>query len=201
MLDPLETIQRFVDCTLPPSEFRDALYGDESFEAILSQDPELPATHYVRQDGGTYYFLIAQNYGDPGSVPNARGALCEYMDRNGIAYSKSNKYSDFYNLVLDAAPKWRAPDHRYVAEQIMPEADDRGCRELRVWLSKRLLERFQCADKPPEWIQSPSWPVNENGPLVFLGQMDINNYFHGLATAYVFHDPVSVETQTVIQVC
>lgn len=72
-------------------------------------------------------------------MPNARGALCEYMDRNGIAYSKSNKYSDFYNLVLDAAPKWRAPDHRYVAEQIMPEADDRGCRELRVWLSKRAI--------------------------------------------------------------
>jgi hypothetical protein len=200
MLDPLKTIQRFVDGTLPPSEFRDALYADESFETLLTQDPDLPATHYVRRYGGTYYFLIAQNYDDPGGVLNAHGALCEYMDRNGIAYSKSNKYSEFYNLVLEAAPNWLAPDHKFVAEHIMPDAGGRYGGELRAWLSQRLVELFKCADKPPEWIQSPCWPINENSPLVFLGQMEINNYFHDLANAYVFHDPASGKTETVIQV-
>ena len=200
MADPLETIQRFVDGTLPPAEFRDALYADESFETLLSHDPELPATHYVRQDGGVYHFVIAQNYDDPGGVLNAHGALCEYMERNGIAHSKSNKYADFYNLVLEASPNWLDPDHNFVSEHIMPNAGGRAGDELREWLSQRLLERFKCADKPPEWIQSPCWPVNENGPLVFLGQMDINNYFHDLATAYVFHDPTTGGCETIIQV-
>jgi len=200
MATSLETIQRFLDGTLAPKVFRDALYADDSFEMLLGNDPHLPAAHYVRQDGGTYHFLLAQNYEDPGGVLNAHGALCEYMDRNGLSYSKSSKYSDFYNLVLEAAPNWLAPDHRFVAEHIMPDADGRESEDLRGWLSEKLLERFKCADKPPEWIQSPCWPVNENGPLVFLGQMDINSYFHDLATAYLFHDPVSGECETIIQV-
>jgi len=200
MTDPLETIKQFVEGSLAPVEFRDALYADGALETLLSHDPHLPAGHYVRQDGGTYHFLLAQDYGDPGGVLNAHAALCEYLDRNGIAYWKSNKYSEFYNLVLEAAPNWLEPDHRFVAEHIMPEADRCEGDELRAWLRKKLLERFKCADRPPEWIQSPCWPVNKNGPLVFLGQMDIENYFHDLATAYVFHDPVSGECKTIIQV-
>lgn len=200
MADPLETIKRFVDGSLPATEFRDTLYSDESFERLLSHDPDLPATHYARRDGGLYYFLIAQDYDDPGGVLNAHGALCEYMDRNGIAYAKSNKYSDFYALVLEAAPNWLDPDHKFVVEHIMPDADGREGDDLRAWLSARLLERFKCADKPPEWIQSPCWPVNEHGPLVFLGQLDVNNYFHDLAAAYVFHDPISGKCETIIQV-
>jgi hypothetical protein len=42
--------------------------------------------------------------------------------------------------------------------------------------------------------------MNEHGPLVFLGQIDIRNYFHDEAAAYVFHDPVTGVTETVIQV-
>jgi hypothetical protein len=200
MADPLDTIKRFVEGSLSPVEFRDAIYADDAFEAVLAHDPTLPAASYVRQDGGTYHFLLAQDYHDARGVLNAHGALCEYLDRNRIAYSRSNKYSDFYILVLEAAPNWLDPDHNFVAEHILPEADGRKGDELRAWLRKKLLERFKCADRPPEWIQSPCWPVNDNGPLVFLGQIDIKNYFHDLATAYVFHDPVSGECKTIIQV-
>jgi len=82
----------------------------------------------------------------------------------------------------------------------MPDAGGREGAELRKWSRERLVERFKCADKPPKWIQSPSWPMNENGPLVFLGQMDIKDYFHDSASAYVFYDPNSGEYETVIQV-
>lgn len=34
----------------------------------------------------------------------------------------------------------------------------------------------------------------------FLGQVEINNYFHDEAAAYVFHDPKSDGCETVIQV-
>jgi hypothetical protein len=200
MEDPLETIKRFVSGDMEPQDFRDAVYSDDRFEALLSEDPNVDSTNYVMQDGGTYYFVIAQDYSDPGGVLNAHGALCDFMDRNGIAYEKSNKYSDFYNLVLDASPNWLDADSKFVAEHIMPEAGGRTGDDLRKWLSEKLLERFRCVDKPPEWIQSPCWPIGNDGPMVFLGQMDVNNYFHDLATAYVFHDPSTGECKTIIQV-
>lgn len=36
--------------------------------------------------------------------------------------------------------------------------------------------------------------------MVFLGQIEIENYFHDAAAAYVFHDPKTNDTDTVIQV-
>lgn len=199
MLDPIDAIRQFVEGTFSPCAFRDALYGDDRFEMVLSDDPDLPTAHYVRQDGGTYYFLLAQDFEDPGGVLNAHGALCEFLDRKGISYAKSNQFSDFYNLVLEAAPNWLDPNHKFVAEHIMPDAPDIPRPELRQWLSQRLLERFLCANQPPDWIQSPSWPVNADGPLVFLGQVEIPHYFHDLAAAYVFYDPKSGKCETIIQ--
>ena len=52
---------------------------------------------------------------------------------------------------------------------------------------------------PPEWIQSPCWPHSAAGPLVFLGQLKVDQYFHDLATVYVFHDPANGECQTIVQ--
>lgn len=152
------------------------------------------------QEGGTYCFVVARDYSDPGGVLNAHGALCDFLDRKAISYEKSNKYSDFYTLVLSASPNWLVADSKFVAEHIMPQADGRTGDQLRQWLSEKLLERFRCVGEPPEWIQSPCWPIGKDGPMVFLGQMDVNNYFHDLATAYVFHDPSTGECETIIQV-
>jgi hypothetical protein len=200
MVDPIEAIKRFVAGEMEPREFRDLLYGDDAFEALLSRDPNLDPTNYVNQEGGVHGFVIAQDYEDPGGVLNAHGALCDFMDRNGISYQKSNRYSDFYNLVLEASPNWLSADSKFVSEHIMPESGGRTGSELREWLSQKLLERFKCVDKPPRWIQSPCWPIGEDGPMVFLGQMEIEHYFHDLATAYVFHDPSTGRCETIIQV-
>jgi len=59
---------------------------------------------------------------------------------------------------------------------------------------------FRCLGEPPEWIQEPDWPINENGPLVFLGQLSVLNYFHDESAAYVFHDPTTGGCETIIQV-
>ena len=200
MPDPIDVIRQFLDGTLPPPAFRDILYEDDRFETLLANDSKLPSEHYVRRYGGTYCFLLSQDYDDPGGVLSAHGALAQFMERNAIPYSKSNKYADSCDLVLDAAPGWLNPNHKYVAEKIMPDADDRSGGNLRSWLAQRLLEVYRCAGDPPQWIQSPSWPVNANGPLVFLGQIDIPDYFHDTAAAYVFHDPITGACETIIQV-
>lgn len=201
MQEPLELIKRFVRGDLEPRDFRDALYSDDRFEALLVDDPNVRNTNYVVAAGGVYYFVIARDYDDPGDVLNAQGALCDFMDRNHITYERSSKYSDFYDLLLGASPPWLNPDSKYVAENILPDAEGRTGSELQKWLSRKLREQFRCAGDPPEWIQSPCWPISVNGPMVFLGQLEIKNYFHDFAVAYIFHDPATGACETVIQVC
>jgi hypothetical protein len=198
MDDILATIRAFVSGELSPTGFRDALYSDDRFETFLENDPKLLPGNYVGRS--VYQFLLMENYDSPGSVLNAQGALTDFMDRNGISYSRTSKYTDTYDLILEAQPRWLALDDKYVQDEILPNAGSRSCDELREWLADELLKRFQYVSKPPKWIQSPSWPIGRNGPLVFLGQLNVNDYFHDAATIYVFHDQTTGEFQTVCQV-
>lgn len=79
-------------------------------------------------------------------------------------------------------------------------AGDRADSELRTWLESEFRERFRYLKSPPEWIQAPAWPIGKNGPLFFLGQLDIKGYFHDDASAYVFYDESSGLCETIVQV-
>jgi hypothetical protein len=195
--DVLGTVKAFVAGEMSPAQFRDRLYSDEGFEAFLATDPHLRPGNYAHPS--VYHFLLEQDLDDPGGVLSAQGALVDYMDRNGIPYVRTPQYEDLYNLILEAQPDWLDVDSRYVQDHILPHAGGRKGEELREWLKNEFLERFRCAAESPDWIQSPAWPIGENGPLVFLGQLDINHYFHDYATAYVFYDPASGKCETVLQ--
>lgn len=196
--DVLAIIRAFVAGEMSPTEFRDRLYADDRFEAFLSHDPHLKRGNYF--GGSVYLFLLERDYDDPGDVLNAQGALVDFMDRNGINYVKTTRYEDFYDLVLEAQPEWLDVEPKWVQDHILPDAGEKSGDELRDWLRKEFSKRFRYVSEPPKWIQSPTWLINENGPLVFLGQLDVEGYFHDLATVYVFHDPVSGECNSIIQV-
>lgn len=196
----LDAIKGFVAGIVSPHEFRDRLYSDGSFETLLTNDPTLPASNYVVSSGSTYHFVIAQDYDDPSGILNAQGALCEFMERNRIEYQRTEQYSEMYDLILEAQPDWLAVDPRYVAICMLPDASGRTGTELEEWLANEFRARFRYVSTPPRWIQSPSWPIGETGPLLFLGQFELNNYFHDDAAVYVFHDPNDGSCETVIQV-
>ena len=99
-----------------------------------------------------------------------------------------------------AQPGWLDADARYIQEQFLSRAGARTGSDLREWLRSELLAAFRYVENPPSWIQSPEWPIGADGPLVFLGQLEIEKYFHDAAAAYVFHDPKSGECTTVVQV-
>ena len=97
-------------------------------------------------------------------------------------------------------PDWLDVDLNWLEQYVIPEAGGLAGPELEEWLKNRLLALFRCVAEPPEWIQDPDWPINENGPLVFLGQLSVFNYFHDEAAAYVFHDPTTGACETIVQV-
>lgn len=195
--DILATLRGFAAGEVRPQEFQDRLYAGPGFEEFLANDPHLDPASYV--NGSTYRFLLDCDFDDPGGVLDAHGAVCDFLDRNGYEYRRAGEYADFYELVLQASPRWLAADPKFVRDHIMPEADGRTGPELRGWLTEQLLERYRYVSKPPDWVQSPCWPHGAAGPLVFLGQLEVSGYFHDFGTVYVFHDPATGECQTIIQ--
>ena len=193
-----DAIVHFVEGRLSPADFEGLLRESSILEAALADDPTLPARSYVGRS--VYLYLLELDLADPGGVLDAQGALSEWLTRHSIAHSKAKDAQAFYDLLLAAQPKWLDVDTKWLQDEIVAKAGDRRGDALRAWLHEQLVARFRYVPGPPSWIQSPSWPIGPNGPLVFLGQIEVPNYFHDVAVAYVFHDPTSNECTTVIQV-
>jgi hypothetical protein len=198
MATALSDIRSFVAGDISPTEFRERLYSDHEFESFLANDPNLPIHGYVK--GSVYQFLLEQDFEDPGDILSAQGALVEFMDRNRIDYTKTDRYEQLFDMILKAQPAWLGAPAKFVQEKMLPEAGNLEGKALQTWLKDAFRKRFKFAKKPPKWIQGANWPINENGPLVFLGQFDVNDYFHDAASVYVFHDPVKGTCETIIQV-
>lgn len=194
----VQFIVGFVEGRVSPREFELRLQNDPALEATLTDDPELPRNTYV--GSSVYLFLLEEDLRDPRGVLNAQGALSEWLKRHSVAHRVAAEPKELYDLLLFAQPKWLDVDTKYLQEAFLNRSEGRTGQALRKWLHQELLSKFRYVSKPPEWIQSPQWPVGANGPLVFLGQVEIEKYFHDLAAAYVFHDLENGECTTVIQV-
>jgi len=82
----------------------------------------------------------------------------------------------------------------------------RIARENRVDLIEAVrdsLSRFRSVSNPPLWIQNPDWQFANGRPMVFVGQINVPaqaSQFHDDAHFYVFWDPDTGETKTLVQV-
>ncbi len=146
--------------------------------------------------------MITLNYRNPIDVLNAESVIVKYLkEQQGMNVQVSSYKTDMVKLIAAVQPKWLELDPSYV-QQLMQEAPEKLSKdELKKWLQCRILELFRYAKRPPKWLQAPAWPMREKKPLVFLGQITIPDYFHDEAAAYVFHDPITQQCQTIVQVC
>lgn len=199
MSEELTTIVDFVEGRIDARQLEAALYSRAArFEGLLNQDPDLPAGSYAAPS--VFLFLVQQDFSDPGDVLTAHGALLQYLQRHGISSSPTRIYSDFYELLLQAQPSWLFADMKYLAA-LAEASDGRAGEELKQWLQAEIPKRFRCLNSPPDWIQDPPvWPMSDDSPLFFLGQMDIEGYFHDVAAAYIFHNKKSGYCETIIQI-
>jgi hypothetical protein len=195
-----QIILDFVEGRLPAKEFEQVVYNDPSLERTLKDDSLRWHGTYIKSD--PYDYLIGLDYDDPGGRLNAQGAMEMFLQRKGVLFQSDRAASDLHSLLMAAQPKWLDVDTAYLAKRVLPDAGSRTGRELRDWLRVRLEQLFRYHRKPPKWIQSPAWPITENGPMYFFGQINLDNceHFHDEAAAYLFFDPKTRETRTVIQV-
>ncbi len=196
MSDAISTIAAFVAGDLSTKTFEQAVYHDPALEALLMGIPAPKCSHA----GDTlYYYLIALDYDDPGDILNAHTVLTSLLEARGVKIKASKRPHDTFDLILSAQPRWLNADAKYIAT-VLSEAPPLPRAELKLWLKKRILELFRCRGGPPRWMQSPAWPMGASGPMVFLGQLAVPDYFHDDAAVYVFHDPATGECASIIQV-
>ena len=193
-----ETLVAFVEGKIEPGEFQQYLYDDPDVEAILSDDPQLKRDNYAWPS--TYLFAIERNLNEPAGLLNIQGAVSDWLERHGVAHSIDPAPTEMSDLIWRAQPKWLDVDTKFLAEAILPHAGSRSGRDLETWLRAEFKRRFRCVSRPPRWIQSPRWPIRDGEPLVFLGQLELPDYFHDEGAAYVFHDARSGEYEVVTQV-
>jgi hypothetical protein len=200
MDESLQAIVDFVEGRMSGKDFEQRVYTDSALETLLKDETMSWRGTYIETN--PYDFIIALNYADPGNVLNAQGAMELYLTKRGVSFERTETYSDFYNLLLQAQPKWLDIDTLFLEEHVLPEAGDRVGRDLKKWLHGRLKELFRYQKQPPNWIQNPEWPINENGPMYFLGEIRIDDpeLFHDRAAAFLFLDRKTGVTETVIQV-
>lgn len=194
----LDTLVGFVEGKRDPKEFELFLQEDPLVQEVLENDPHLPPRTYVGTS--VFLFLLQLDLGDPGDVLSAQGAVSEWLSRHSVAHTKGTEAERLYDLLLSAQPEWLHVDTRWLKDELLDKAEGRTGDALRDWLREELLARFRYVDGPPEWIQNPEWPIGPNGPLVFLGQLPVERYFHDTAAVYVFHDPSTGECETITQV-
>jgi hypothetical protein len=196
--DTEKQIVAFVEGRLAPKELEQFLYHDAAAQQML-QAERTPSEENESGDD-LYTFLIQQDYADPDDLLDVQAVLSRWLERRGVTFKATTAFQERYDLLLRAQPDWLDVDLNWLEQNVISEAGGLTGPELEEWLRNRLLELFRYVAEPPEWIQDADWPINENGPLVFLGQLTIHDYFHDEAAAYVFHDPTTGACETIIQV-
>ncbi len=184
MDEALASIVAFVEGRLEPADFEKLLHNDSAIESVLNDDPTLKPGTYI--GASNFLFVVEQDFESPGGVLNVHGALSQFLERKQIPFRPTKSYAELYDIILKAQPRWLDVRTDWLKKNVLSATEGRKGKELRDWLRARLLELFKYREKPPKWIQSANWPVGENGPLVFLGQLKIPDYFHDEAAAYVF---------------
>lgn len=200
MDEALQIALDFVEGRITPQEFEQKLYSDPQLEALLKEESISWSDTYIKTN--PFDFLLWRRYDTLDGILDAQGAVELFLLRKEVPFQRTTVHTDFFDLLRDAQPTWLDIDTTYLQKQVLPEAGPRKGKALKEWLYDKIHDLFRFHSKPPKWIQNPAWPISENGPMFFLGQMKLKDceIFHDEAAAYLFIDPASGETRTIIQV-
>ena len=193
--ESIDILVRFVSGDADGPELQAALQTPR-MERVLGhfEDARYPArtNHYRR--------LQKQDRESLGGLLNSQGIIEDFLSKAGVEFSASARYSDAYSLILESLPSYLDPPVEFILP-LIPNDPGMDKTKKKQLLKQRLEEAFICAAKPPNWIQSPDWPIINGKPLVFVGQLalDLPDMFHDSGMLYVFYSPDDGAFETVAQ--
>lgn len=180
----LEIIKGFVEGRVSDKELESQI---ESLKATL-EDNSLSWTGTYVKTNPFEYLKTLQLTSILGRL-NAQGVLELFLKRKGISATRFPKYSNDYNLLLNSQPNYIDADADFIERVIWP-AGKYSKSEIKQLMKERFKELFQFHKSYPKWIQSPEWPIKNDKPLYFMGQLEIKDcdLFHDNGSIYIFID-------------
>lgn len=112
-------------------------------------------------------------------------------------------YDELLQIVSDVGASLTVPIE---SEEFFSEIVEHftGTKEdLLLFIQSNIKSWFVFVHSEPNWIQNPEWKFFNGKPMVFVGQIPISKeqgLFHDDASFYVFWDPKTGVTDTLIQV-
>ncbi|MCJ7932553.1 MAG: hypothetical protein MUW56_02690 [Chryseobacterium sp.] len=174
MSDEIQILKDFVEGKLSDKNFEQQLYTNLELEKLLS-DPSINWQGTYLQNTSPFLYLAEQDYKSTTGRLNAHGTIKLFLSTIGIEITPSTKYTDEYDLILRTSPRYVAAEASFIEKYILPRDKKLSKSDQKQYIKQRYTELFKYLTKPPEWVQNPNWPIKDNKPLFFLGQIEIKN--------------------------
>lgn len=200
MAGEIQILKDFVEGRLSDNDFEQQLYTNKGLEKLLS-DPAMDWQGTYLQNTTAFLYLIEQDYKSSEGRLNAHGTAKLFLDKTGIEVTESAKHYDDYEWLLGTSPKYVDADTAFIEKYILPKDKTLSKSDRKQYIKQRYTELFRYQVKPPRWIQNPNWPVKNDQPLYFLGQVEIksSDLFREKGNVYLFIDPETGIIETVKQ--
>jgi hypothetical protein len=195
-MDEVDNILDFVEGRLMPSDFAEIVYSDRNMEEILNTANPIPP--YTSRSGELYNFVIQTDFSNIENLINLQDALSKFLRQNSVPNNISPKLLDDFKLLLKVQPKWLNIPSGYFLS-LLAEAGDKKGKVLEDWLKSTITDKFKCLSKQPKWLQSPSWPIVDGVPLIFVGQLDVSVFYHDTSNVYIFFNQRNDSYTTIVQ--
>lgn len=186
MSNDIKMLVNFVSGVSSPEDFEKYLYSSKTMESTLELSPVAVPDNYWGSD--IYHSLISLDYQDVGQLLNAQSIIEEFLDDKKIKFQHCKDFCDAYEVLLGGSPKWLEIDPTFFSKKYKDKLAGMSKKEAKRALKELLLNDFRFIKKPPTWLQSPNWPIINDIPAVFLGQINVDSYFYHNTAFYVFFD-------------
>lgn len=199
MADEIQILKEFVEGKISDQDFEQHLYTNPALEMRLS-DPAIHWNGTYLQNTTAFLYLIGQNYKNAEGRLNALETVKLFLGKIGIEVKTSTQHSE-YDLILNTSPKYVDAEPDFIEKYILSQDKTLSKADQKQYIKQRYAELFKYQSKPPKWIQNADWPIKNDCPLFFLGQIEIKkgDLFHDNGNVYLFIDPETGTVETVKQ--
>jgi hypothetical protein len=195
-MQPVDMVKAYVEGELDFAVFQQNVENNPELQRFLEIQSFKPA--YVEQENLLLYLFDLKP--SAGSNLDARDALSKLLIDLGIDHKTNLASDEDYSLVLQAMPEWVDPEDEYITQLIasIPSSENRPNR-LKA-MKAVIVKDFCHLKKPPRWLQSAKWPMANDMPMIFVGQLSLGNLLHDDAQVFIFVDHQAVNIRTIVQI-
>ena len=192
-------VRRFVDGSLAAGVFEPLLRTDAALRAYLSAK-EAPSV----VGGPMLRYLRGLDWTQPKDVLEAQRALVRLLIAVGEDVAPTDRYERRARLFdrqvslwSRVQPTWLSIPATYFAT-LLEECEHLPEDSLEKTMKAKVRTLFRYQGRPPVWLHDETWPVNANGPMTFVEQLDVSGPYD-TSYRYVFRDEKSHERHELVQ--